>query len=119
MNNNLSGRGPIIKDMVITPIAIKDPPLLNAAGLHAPYALRTIVELITEDGIVGISEIPGNDAINDSLAEAASLIIGKDVYQLNQLQASINAYFGTDTSKDRGIHLGIKENWCMFSRHWK
>lgn len=102
MNNNLSGRGPIIKDMVITPIAITDPPLLNAAGLHAPYALRTIVELVTEDGIVGISEIPGNEAINDSLTEAAPLIIGKDVYQLGQLQASINSHFGTDTSKDRG-----------------
>lgn len=102
MIENLSGRGPIIKDMVITPIAIQDPPLLNAAGLHAPYALRTIVELITEDGIVGISEIPGNDAINASLAEASKMIIGKDVYQLGQLQQSINAYFGTDTSKDRG-----------------
>ena len=57
MNKNTAGRGPIIKEMIITPIAIKDPPLLNAAGLHAPYALRTIVELVTEDGIVGISEI--------------------------------------------------------------
>ncbi len=31
--------------MRVTPVAIADPPLLNAAGLHAPYALRTVVEL--------------------------------------------------------------------------
>ena len=102
MNQYLSGRGSVIKEMIITPIAIMDPPLLNAAGLHAPYALRTIVELVTEDGIIGISEIPGNDAINASLAEAAKIIIGRDVYQLNQLQQALNAHFGKDTSRDRG-----------------
>ena len=29
-----------IQEMRVTPIAIADPPLRNAAGLHAPYALR-------------------------------------------------------------------------------
>ena len=43
----MSKVGPKIKEFHITPIAVTDPPLLNAAGLHAPYALRTIVELIT------------------------------------------------------------------------
>ena len=38
-----SQKGPKIKEFNITPIAVVDPPLLNAAGLHAPYALRTIV----------------------------------------------------------------------------
>jgi glucarate dehydratase len=51
-------KGPKIKEFHITPIAVVDPPLLNAAGLHAPYALRTVVELVTEDNISGISEIP-------------------------------------------------------------
>jgi glucarate dehydratase len=32
-----------IAGMIVTPIAVSDPPLLNAAGLHAPYALRTTV----------------------------------------------------------------------------
>ena len=47
-----------IQEMHITPIAIADPPLLNAAGLHAPYALRIVVELVTDDGISGWGEIP-------------------------------------------------------------
>lgn len=38
--------GPKIKEFNITPIAVVDPPLLNAAGLHAPYALRTIVDKV-------------------------------------------------------------------------
>ena len=53
-----------IKEIIITPIATVDPPLLNAAGLHAPYALRTVMEIITDDHISGISEIPGNKDID-------------------------------------------------------
>ncbi len=102
MMHTISGRGPRIRSMHITPIAIQDPPLLNAAGLHAPYALRTIVELETEDGVTGISEIPGNEATNQALEEASKLIIGKDVYQLNQFQRELEAYFGKDSSVDRG-----------------
>ena len=29
----------------VTPIAIKDPPLLNAAGVHEPSGLRSIIEV--------------------------------------------------------------------------
>ena len=39
-----------ITEMHITPIALGDPPLLNAAGLHAPYCLRTVVELRSDHG---------------------------------------------------------------------
>jgi glucarate dehydratase len=44
--------------------------LLNAAGVHAPYKLRTIVELVTDDNISGISEIPGNISTDAALETA-------------------------------------------------
>ena len=94
--------GPFIKEMNITPIAITDPPLLNAAGLHAPYALRTIVELITDDGISGISEIPGNEQTNEALKATQHLIVGKDPFQLGQLQQALEAHFGTESAHERG-----------------
>ena len=37
-----------IKSVRVTPIAIKDPPLLNAAGVHEPWGLRTIIEVAAE-----------------------------------------------------------------------
>jgi glucarate dehydratase len=95
--------GPKIKQFNITPIAIVDPPLLNAAGLHAPYALRTIVELITDDNIVGISEIPGTLAIDEALAESRHLIIGQDPFQTNKISDILRGYFGTDSSAERGL----------------
>ncbi len=95
-------RGPRIKDIVITPIAIVDPPLLNAAGLHAPYALRIILEIITDDQISGISEIPGTSDIEQALYEAKKLLIGKDVFQLNQIRAVLTERFGSESPLARG-----------------
>ncbi|WP_373512934.1 enolase C-terminal domain-like protein, partial [Persicitalea sp.] len=92
-----------IHQIVITPIAIVDPPLLNAAGLHAPYALRTIVEIVTDDGVSGISEIPGTREIDLALAEARDLLIGKDVFQLNDIRRTLVAHFGQDTAAERGV----------------
>lgn len=91
-----------IKEMVITPIAIADPPLLNAAGLHAPYALRTIVELITNDNISGISEVPGNMDIDAALATATQLLIGKDPLQMNGIRRMLEHAFGKETAAQRG-----------------
>jgi glucarate dehydratase len=98
----LRQRGPRIKDILITPIAIVDPPLLNAAGLHAPYALRIILEIITDDQISGISEIPGTSDIEQALYEAKELLIGQDVFQLNQIRAILSERFGSESPKARG-----------------
>src|ERR1044072_7741627 len=94
--------GPRIKEVLITPIAIVDPPLLNAAGLHAPYALRTIVELITDDNISGISEIPGNASIDAALGSARDLLVGKDPFQLNAIRHMLENAFGKETAAERG-----------------
>jgi glucarate dehydratase len=93
---------PRIREMIITPIAITDPPLLNAAGLHAPYALRTIVELITDDNISGVSEIPGNISINEALEQARHLVIGRSPIQLNSIGRELENYFGKETASQRG-----------------
>ena len=50
-----------IKELRLHPQAIADGPLRSSYGLHAPYALRTIVEVVTTDGITGISETYGGE----------------------------------------------------------
>ncbi len=95
-------KGPKIQTFKITPIAVTDPPLLNSVGLHQPYALRTIIELITDDQISGISEIPGNIQINDLLEQSKEIVIGTDPFQLNQLRRKIFDRFGDVESEKRG-----------------
>ncbi|MBX2817355.1 MAG: glucarate dehydratase [Saprospiraceae bacterium] len=81
-----------ISNIICTPVAIGDPPLLNAAGLHAPYALRIIVEVETRSGISGISEIPGSEKILQTLWEVTPSLIGQqpsDLTRLHQILSDI------------------------------
>ena len=91
-----------ITEMHVTPIAITDPPLLNAAGLHAPYALRTIVELVTDNGIYGLGEVPGSVSTTAALEATREVVIAKDPFQLNAMQAALVERFGTDGAGTRG-----------------
>ena len=68
-----------------------DPPLLNAAGLHAPYALRIIIEIVSADGLSGWGEIPGSDATLAALQHAADHLIGLDPWGLNAIDARLEA----------------------------
>jgi glucarate dehydratase len=72
-----------ILDMKVHSIAVADPPLRSSYGLHAPYALRTISEIISEDGIVGISETHGGEAVAQGLQALRSEIVGNDAYRLS------------------------------------
>lgn len=90
-----------IAEMHVTPVAMGDPPLRNAAGLHAPYALRTIVELVTDDGIYGLGEVPGGADITAALEDARSIVIGYDPFQLTALGQDIEAHVtGAQMSPD-------------------
>jgi glucarate dehydratase len=94
--------GPRIKELRVIPLAVADPPLLNSVGVHAPYALRTVIELITDDNISGISEIPGNIEINALLVKSREVILGTDPFQLNKIRADIFDRFGSDETESRG-----------------
>jgi glucarate dehydratase len=83
-----------IDEMCITPIALSDPPLLNAAGLHAPYALRVIVELVTDEHVYGLGEVPGGIEVVKALESARDLVLGQDPFQLNALALALAARAG-------------------------
>lgn len=91
-----------ITDMHITPIALSDPPLLNAAGLHAPYALRIVLELVTDSGVSGVSEIPGNVRTEEKLEAAREIVVGRDPFQINGIMMAIDERFGASGAENRG-----------------
>ena len=71
-----------IVDMRVHSIAMADPPLRSSYGLHAPYALRNVLELESEDGIVGIAETYGGEKPAAALLEARGQVVGADAYRL-------------------------------------
>jgi glucarate dehydratase len=91
-----------ITEMHITPIALGDPPLLNAAGLHAPYCLRTVVELKTDNGLTGLAEVPGSVAVDAALAAVRETVIGSDPRNWHALRARLAERCSPETSVSRG-----------------
>ena len=72
-----------------TPVAFVDPPLLNTVGVHQPYALRAIIQLGTDAGLVGLGETYADEAHLARLRAAADAIAGLDVFALNSIRAAI------------------------------
>lgn len=75
-----------IADVRVTPIAFRDPPLLNAAGIHEPYALRSIIEVVAENGETGLGEGYGDAAALAALQAVAPRLVGLSVHDLNGLR---------------------------------
>ncbi len=78
-----------IKDLRVHSIAIADPPLRSSYGLHAPYALRNIVELESEDGIVGIAETYGGEGPAAALRRLRDHVVGKDAFRITGALADL------------------------------
>ncbi|KAF5580688.1 glucarate dehydratase [Fusarium pseudocircinatum] len=87
----------IIKDIVITPVAFHDMPLLNSVGVHEPYALRSIIEIVTEDSY-GLGESYGDSAHLDRLQKAADKIKGLSIYSTNIIYQKCVESLKTDTN---------------------
>jgi len=84
----------------ITPVAFVDPPLLNTVGVHQPFALRAIIQLDTDAGLVGLGETYADDVHLERLRAAAEAITGLDVFALNEIRAAIFQRLGGDTTGD-------------------
>lgn len=110
-----TGVGTRIRELVVTPIAFGDPPLLNADGVHEPLALRCILQLVLEDGTVGLGESPGGTARLERLQEAAKAVVGMDVFDTTAISAAIDAVLSptVPSSHERGWVTSAVEVACL------
>ena len=79
-----------ILDVTVTPIAFRDPPLLNASGVHEPLALRTVVQLEVEGGVIGFGEGWGEAAIVTSVDGSPFRSRRAERVRAQQIESSIN-----------------------------
>ena len=92
----MSGNRIRITGARITPIAFADPPLLNTVGVHQPFALRAIIQLDTDAGLVGLGETYADTAHLERLSAATDAIVGQDVFALNTIRSLISDRLGGD-----------------------
>lgn len=74
-----------IEDVRVTPIAFYDPPLLNIGGCHEPLALRSIIEVEIEGGVIGLGESYGAKRVIEGIQAVAPKLVGRDVQDINGL----------------------------------
>ncbi|MEU8365144.1 glucarate dehydratase family protein [Nonomuraea sp. NPDC048882] len=87
----------LVSRVVVTPVAFRDPPLLNVVGVHQPYVLRAIVQVHTDAGLVGLGETYADQSHLDRLGAVAAALPGADVFDLNALRATVVKTLGEGT----------------------
>lgn len=85
-----------IAEIRVTPIAFRDPPLLNVSGVHEPWALRSVIEVELADGRVGLGESYGDLETLANLARVRPGLIGLSPFDLNGLARVVHAVVGGD-----------------------
>jgi glucarate dehydratase len=85
-----------IADIRVTPIAFRDPPLLNVWGVHEPWALRSIIEVELADGRVGLGESYGDLETLANLERVRPGLVALSPFDLNALARVVYAAVGGD-----------------------
>jgi len=80
-----------IQSVRVTPIAFRDPPLLNASGIHEPWALRSIIEVEGANGLVGLGESYGDAAVLSVQKSVREELVGLSAFDLNGLRSRVVA----------------------------
>lgn len=107
--------GSRIRELIVTPIAFTDPPLLNADGVHEPLALRCVLQFVLEDGTVGLGESPGGSARLARLERAAKILPGRDVFDTTALCSAVDDALRADvpSAHERGWTTSAIEVACL------
>jgi glucarate dehydratase len=93
-----------IVDLRVHSIAIADPPLRSSYGLHAPYALRNVLEIESEDGIVGIAETYGGDQPAEALLAVKARVVGQDAWSVTGLLTDLVEGEGVGLDRSHTMH---------------
>lgn len=77
-----------IRDLRATPVTVPlEAPLRHANGCHWGRFVRTIVEVETEDGLIGLGEMGGGGhSAQPTIEELRSVLIGHDPARLEELR---------------------------------
>jgi glucarate dehydratase len=90
---------PRVTELRVIPVAGRDSMLLNLSGAHAPFFTRNIVLVTDNSGHVGVGEVPGGEAIRQTLEDARALVVGRTIGACNDILQAVRAQFA---DRDRG-----------------
>ena len=93
---------PKVTALRVIPVAGRDGMLLNLSGAHGPFFTRNLLLLSDSAGRTGIGEVPGGEKIRRTLEDAAPLVVGQPVGQVQQLLQRMQQQFADRDTGGRG-----------------
>ncbi len=103
MGNPVHRGAPLITDLQVIPVAGQDSMLLNLSGAHGPWFTRNILILEDSAGHVGVGEVPGGEAIRQTLEDARKLVLGRSVGHFNGILNEARQAFADRDAAGRGL----------------
>ena len=94
---------PNIATMRVVPVAGHDAMLLNLSGAHAPFFTRNVLVLTDEDGRTGLGEVPGGEAIRQTLEDARPIVVGARLGTHANVVSEVGRRFGNRDAGGRGL----------------
>jgi len=94
---------PRITELTVVPVAGQDSMLMNLSGAHGPWFTRNILILKDSAGHVGVGEVPGGEAIRQTLDDARALLVGEPIGQYNALLGKVRRAFADRDAGGRGL----------------
>jgi glucarate dehydratase len=105
-----AAKTPTVTAMQVVPVAGRDCMLLNLAGAHGPFFTRNIVLLTDSAGNTGLGEVPGSEAIRQTLERAIPLVVGQPIGRFNAVLNAIRATLpGGKAAKQTIAHQATSE----------
>jgi glucarate dehydratase len=94
---------PVIASLRAIPIAGHDSMLLNLSGAHGPFFTRNILILTDSAGRTGIGEVPGGEKIRQTLEDAAALVVGQSIGNVQAVLTQMRQQFADRDAGGRGL----------------
>jgi glucarate dehydratase len=93
---------PRIARLQAIPVAGRDGMLMNLSGAHGPFFTRNLVILTDSAGRTGVGEVPGGEKIRQTLEDAAPLVVGQPVGNVQAVLRSVQQTFADRDAGGRG-----------------
>jgi glucarate dehydratase len=93
---------PRITSLQAIPVAGRDGMLMNLSGAHGPFFTRNLLLLTDSAGNSGVGEVPGGEKIRQTLEDAAPLVVGQSIGNVQAVLRSVQEKFADRDAGGRG-----------------
>ena len=94
---------PVVRTLRAIPVAGCDSMLLNLSGAHGPFFTRNLVVLTDSAGCTGVGEVPGGEKIRQTLEDAAPLVVGQSIGNVQAVLRTLQQAFADRDAGGRGL----------------